>query len=230
MNSGSSGMTLSWPGAMQAKGIDGSHGCSQHGVEILPLALATLPGRAILTMDLLGGEIFSAVQGNQHMRSQPPELIQAAVHAFQDRDRFGKNRIKQIRRRWIEHVPDAVIRGDLGDIEQGLAIRTGMVVFKPPLKIEKRRALHEKRRERCHPEIGDPIARIRPATRVGQPFQASAQQTQEAPKYRHPLLESDSRRVANPLRAHRVKKSHATGPSLSHSPALLAPSINIDSS
>src|SRR5215472_5835378 len=96
-----------------------------------------------------------------------------------------------------------------------------MVVFKPPLKIEKRR-------ERCHPEIGDPIARIRPATRVGQPFQASAQQTQEAPKYRHPLLESDSRRVANPLRAHRVKKSHATGPSLSHSPAL-APSVNIDS-
>src|SRR6516164_2952891 len=87
-----------------------------------------------------------------------------------------------------------------------------MVVFKPPLKIEKRRALHEKRRERCHPEIGDPIGRVRSATRVGKSFQASAQRTQEAPKYRHPLLESDSRRVANPLGAHRVKKSHVTGP------------------
>ena len=68
-------------------------------------------------MDLLGGEIFSAVESDQHMLSQPPELVQAAVHAFQDRDRFGKNRIKQIRLRWIQHVPDPVIRGNLGYIE-----------------------------------------------------------------------------------------------------------------
>ena len=68
-------------------------------------------------MDFVGREIFRAVESDQHMPFQPPELVQPAVHAFQDRDRLGKNRIKQIRLRWIQHVPDPVIRGNLGYIE-----------------------------------------------------------------------------------------------------------------
>jgi hypothetical protein len=79
----------------------------------------------------------------------------------------------------IQHVPDLIVGGNPGYIEQGLAIRACMPFLKPPLMIEKRRALHEKRRERRHPEIGHPIGRIGPATLVGKPFQASAQRTQE---------------------------------------------------
>jgi len=129
-------------------------------------------------VDALGVEIFGPVQGDEDMISQPPERVEAAVHALQDCDRLDKDRIKQLRLRRIQHVPDLIVGGNPRYIEQGLAIRTCMLVLKPPLMIEKRRALHEKRRKRRHPEIGHPIGRIRPATLVGKPFQASAQRTQ----------------------------------------------------
>jgi hypothetical protein len=111
----------------------------------------------------------------------------------------------------IQHVPDLVVSENLGNIEQSLAIRTPMSVLKPSLIIQKRRPLHEKRRERRHPEVDHPIGRIRSATLVGKPLQASSQGVKQGRKNPHPLLESDSRPVAKPLRAHRVKKSHSTG-------------------
>ena len=69
------------------------------------------------------------------MISQPPERVQAAIGAFQDCNRFGKDRMKQLWLCWIQYVPDLVVGGNLGYIEQGLAIRTCMLVLKPPLKI-----------------------------------------------------------------------------------------------
>src|SRR5215468_2857778 len=72
-----------------------------------------------------------------------------------------------------------------------------MPALKPPLMIEKRRALHEKRRERRHPEVGYPIARIRPATLVGKRIQASSQRIEEGRQNPHPFLESDSLQVVN---------------------------------
>jgi len=63
----------------------------QHRVEILLLALAALPGRAIVSMDVLGAEILGPVEGDQHMVSQPLERLQAALQPFQDRDRIGED-------------------------------------------------------------------------------------------------------------------------------------------
>ena len=121
---------LEWDNFVMARG---HQSCPQHRVEILLLALAALPCRAIVTMDFVGVEIFGAVQGDEDMTSQPLELVEP-FHAFQDRNRFGKDRMKQLRLRRIEHVPDLVVGRKLGYIEQGLAIRTCMLVLKPPLE------------------------------------------------------------------------------------------------
>src|SRR5580693_6636728 len=59
----------------------------QHRMEILLLSFAAQPGRAMSTMDGLGTEIFGAIQGNQHMPSEPAEGVQAAGHPFQRRNR-----------------------------------------------------------------------------------------------------------------------------------------------
>src|SRR5215470_18665483 len=86
-----------------------------------------------------------------------------------------------------------------------------MCVLELLLMIQERWALHEERRERRHPEVDHAIGRIRAATLVRKPFQASSQRVQQGRKDRHPLLESDSLPVANPLCANRVKKSHYAG-------------------
>jgi hypothetical protein len=68
--------------------------------------------------------------------------------------------------------------------------------------------LHEECRERGHPEVDHSIGRIRAATLVGEPFQASPGRVQEGHENAHPLPEPDSLPFENPLNADRVKKTH----------------------
>ena len=107
-----------------------------------------------------------------------------------------------------------------------------MVILELLLMLEEGWALHEECRERGYPEVDHSIGRIRAATLVGEPFQASSQRVQEGRENVHPLLESDSLPVANPLHADRVKKSHF-GPLQAGQPGSsylrTAPRINIDS-
>jgi hypothetical protein len=99
--------------------------------------------------------------------------------------------------------------GDLRHSEQGLAIRAPMTILELLLMIQEGRALHEERRERGHPEVDHSVDRVRAATLVGKPFQASSQRVQEGRQNAHPLLESDTFPPANPFCANRVKKSHS---------------------
>jgi hypothetical protein len=181
-------------------------------MEILLLSFAAQPGRAMSTMDGLGTEIFGAIQGNQHVASEPAESVQAARHPFQRRNRIGKHRMKSFRLGRIEHVANMIVAGNLGDREQARAVRASMPKLEPPLMRKKRRALHEKHRERRHPDVAHSIGRIDPATLVRKAIQASSQRTEEGFKGPHPLTESDSRRFENPLSARRVKPPHPGSP------------------
>src|SRR5215831_17473244 len=207
-------------------------GRSQHGVEILGPALAALACRAVRAMDFLGTVIFGSVQGDQYMIAQSAEGVQAIRYALQCCDHFSEDRIEQFRLRRIQHGSNLIVGGNLGDVEQGLAIRARMVILELLLMVEEGWALHEECRERGHPEVDHSIGRIRAATLVGEPFQASSQRVQEGRENVHPLLESDSLPVANPLYADRVKKSHF-GPVQAGQPRSgyprTAPRINIDS-
>jgi hypothetical protein len=117
---------------------------------------------------------------------------------------------QQFRLRRIQHGPDLIMGGDLGHSEQGLAIRALTTILELLLMIQKGRALHEEPRERGHPEVDHLADRVRAATLVGKPFQASSQRVQEGRQNAHPLPESNSFAPANPLCANRVKKSHPT--------------------
>jgi hypothetical protein len=54
-----------------------------------------------------------------------------------------------------------------------------MPKLEPPLMRKKRRALHEKHRERRHPDVAHSIGRIDSATLVRKAIQASSQRTEE---------------------------------------------------
>ncbi|MGA2291602.1 DUF2927 domain-containing protein, partial [Bradyrhizobium sp.] len=192
----------------------------EHRMEILGLSFAAQPGRAMPTMDVLGAEIFRSIQGDQHMIPQPTKSIQAVGHRFQRRDRIGKHRMKPFRLCRIQHVANMVVAGDLGDPEQALAVRTPVPLLQPQLMRQKRGALHEKHRERRHPDVAHRVGHVRSSALVRKCFQAPSQRTEEGLKGPHPHTEADSRPFANPHSVRRVKTPHPRRrPSLSKHPS-----------
>jgi hypothetical protein len=80
-----------------------------------------------------------------------------------------------------------------------------MPKLEPPLMRKKRRALHEKHRERRHPDVAHSIGRIDPATLVRKAIQASSQRTEEGfkgPRIPFLLVESNRRTPAALPRRH----------------------------
>ena len=74
-----------------------------------------------------------------------------------------------------------------------------MPKLEPPLMRKKRRALHEKHRERRHPDVAHAKGRIHTTPLVRKPVQAASQRPKQGIEQTHAPDESHSRVLANPL-------------------------------
>ena len=68
----------------------------------------------------------------------------------------------------IELRADLAVAGDFAHAEQCLAVRTALTGLQMPLMGQKRRALHEERREPGQSEIGHVVGRVPTPPLVGQ--------------------------------------------------------------
>jgi hypothetical protein len=75
------------------------------------------------------------------------QAVQAA-RLFQFRHHGGKHRMEMVGVGRVQHRPDVVVAGDLGEAKQGLAIRPPLTLLQPPLMRQKRRALQEEQGKR----------------------------------------------------------------------------------
>ncbi|HME21507.1 MAG TPA: hypothetical protein VKI44_09225 [Acetobacteraceae bacterium] len=98
--------------------------------------------------------IFGAVEGDQNMPVEPAEHVEPARDPPQLCDRFSERRIKQRRRRRVQHVTNVIVARDLRYAEQTRAVGSPMALLELPLMSEERRALHEKHRKRRHTDVG----------------------------------------------------------------------------
>jgi hypothetical protein len=79
---------------------------------------------------------------------------------------------------------------DLAHSEQCLTVRTALAGFQMPLVSQKRRALHEKRRERGQGEICHVIGRVLASPLIGEGPAATAQGIEKAVLNGHMPVES----------------------------------------
>src|SRR5580692_11928467 len=178
---------------------------SQHGVVILDIALAPEPTRAVLAVNGLRTMILRAIERDQHMAAQPAEHIQATLGLPKLLDDLCEHRMQQIWRRRVQHVPDMIVARDLRQPEQRLAVGSPVALLEPPLMRQERRALHEKHRERCHPDVAHRILRVQATALVGKTLQASPQTTKKRLERSHALHQSHPKAFGNPLSRARYK-------------------------
>ena len=143
--------------------------------------------------------MFRAVERDQRMSAQPAEHIQAARSPLELFNHVAEHGMQQIRGSRIQHVADMIIRRYFRQAEQRLAVGSRTPLLKSTLVLQKRRALHKKRRKRRHPDVTHRIARIRPPALVRKTVQAPPQRTKKGLKRTHALHESDFDAVGNPL-------------------------------
>src|SRR5271163_2934920 len=167
MNSGSSGITLSCPGAT-------SVAASMLWKYSVP-SIASDPRRAVPAMDLPRTVILAAIQRDQHPPIEPAEHVEAAVDLPELLDGFGEHRTQQRRRGRIEHVADVVVGGDFGDTEKAGAVGSAVAFLQLALMRQERRALHEEHREGRHADVADAVGRVHAVALVREPVQAPSQ-------------------------------------------------------
>ena len=123
MNSGSSGMTLSWPGATRlAASMVWKYSVSPGLLLPAPRRRSSSGGNGWIFEQM----ILGAVQGDQQPAAEPAEIVQPAFAPLQGRDRLGEHRMEKLRRRRVQHVADVIVARYLRQPEQGLAVRTPM--------------------------------------------------------------------------------------------------------
>jgi hypothetical protein len=74
--------------------------------------------------------------------------------------------IEMVRRHAVQHLPDVVVAGNRRHPQQGLRVRPPATLRQRPLMRQKRRALHEKYRERRKPDIGHRIPTVAPGSLI----------------------------------------------------------------
>src|SRR5260221_879917 len=185
----------------------GVAGCDEgrryHGMEILDLT-ALRNGRTAQAMHLGGAVVFGAVEGNQHVTAQTAERRQA-IAGFKRPDRGVEHGLESAGRYGFEHCADVVVARDFGHLEQRLAVRAAAAFEQPALLREKRRALHEENRKRCHADIGHGVMDIAPASLVRQPGTDATHRRDERIEPLHAMVESDA-----PPKGHRKNLPEST--------------------
>jgi len=164
----------------------------QHGVEILGFPILALPRRAVLAVKFVRAKVFSSIKGNQYMTAKAVKRLKEAGVLLQTTANGAEYWEKLRRRCRIQRLPDLIVLGDLVHTEKALAVRTSVSLLKPPLMGEKRRALHEKRRERRHAEIRHPVLSVRSRAVIRERAHALPQCIEQGLDRLHPRSESDS--------------------------------------
>jgi hypothetical protein len=167
-------------------------GRPQHDVEVLRLAAVSKPFRASRTMQLVGAKVLGAIKGDQHMAIGLAEHVQAA-RCRQLRQHRVERRMQRRGFGGIQHGADVIVARDLGQPEQGFAIRPAAALTQPLLMRQEGRTLHEKHRERRDADIGDRIGQVRPMTLVRERLTASTQAGDQGAQAVHQAVESDFR-------------------------------------
>ena len=121
-------------------------GCTEEGMEKIDLAVRVLLSRAARAVDFARPEVLGPVECYQHPAIQTPECRQP---------------IRSLGCGAVQHLPDMVIARYLLHAEQGLAVRASPARRQHLLMRKKRRALHEKHRERRHPDVRHRVGAVR---------------------------------------------------------------------
>ena len=118
------------------------NGRRKQGVIVFPLAVIAFSRLAVRAAEFLRGEIFGAIERNQHTSVEPSEKPQTPA-LLQHIERRAKQGKKCCRFDRIEHVADMIVGRDFVHAEQARAVRFAAPRFQRPLVAEERRALRE---------------------------------------------------------------------------------------
>ena len=123
-------------------------------------------------------------------RGKTARVLQPTLNLFE-------RRMEQRRLNLVQHNANLIVARDISHLEQGLAVRTAFTFTQPPLMGQKRRALHEKHRERRHAHIfhGEMAIGRPPVWEAGA---GAAHRFNQRIKPFHPIVESASHLQLNP--------------------------------
>ena len=162
----------------------------QQGVMVFHHAIAAFAGRAVRTVQLGRTVILRAIQRDQQMAPEDAQLVDR-TGPLQFGERGGDRGVELLRLDRVEHGADLIVAGDPVHREQGLAVGPSMARRQMPLMRQEGRALHEKRGERRHAEIGHGVDRVPPLPLVGDRQAATANGSDQAVRRGgHPATES----------------------------------------
>jgi hypothetical protein len=130
-----------------------------------------------------------SVQRNQYAPIQVAHGVQPAA-LVQFGHEIGEHGMKHLWFDGIEFRANLTVPGDLAHPEQGLTVRSALAGLQMSLMRQKRRALHEERRERREHEIRHVVSRVPATPLVGQRPAATAQGIEKAILEGHSPVES----------------------------------------
>ena len=141
---------------------------SEHGVEVLGLAVRPHARGAVSAAELVGGKVLGAVEGDEQPSVEPPQKVEAAA-AVEVVDDVVEHSVEMLGRGSVEHVAYVVVAGDPLDSEQGAGVRLAPTGFEVLLRGQEGRALQKHHGEGGHAEVGHRQARVAagPAVRHG---------------------------------------------------------------
>ena len=168
-------------------------GCTEEGMEKIDLAVRVLLSRAARAVDFARPEVLGPVECYQHPAIQTPECRQP---------------IRSLGCGAVQHLPDMVIARYLLHAEQGLAVRASPARRQHLLMRKKRRALHEKHRERRHPDVRHRVGTVRAAATIRQAGADPFQFRQQVFQYFHATVEPQADSQTQVLSQPRVNGSH----------------------
>ena len=142
-------------------------------------------------MNLGGAVVLRAVERDQHVIAEAAQGGQAAA-GLQRMHRLFEQRMEEPWLDRIENGADVIVAGDVGHLEQRMAVRPALAFEQPALVREKRRALHEKDREGCHANIGHGEMAVAPVPPIRQSRAHAAHRVDERIKPSHSIVESVS--------------------------------------
>ena len=141
--------------------------------------------------------VFGSIQRDQDVAIEDPHLAETAALLQLGHD-IAKHRKEQSRIDRVELGAYLAVAGDLGDAEQGLAVRPALTGLEMPLVCQEGWALHEERGKRGEREIGHRITRVRALPPVGQSLAVAQQRSEKAILDIHAPVESKIAFQGNP--------------------------------
>ena len=139
--------------------IRGHHHRGYGAVIVGDLARLMFEVRTLWAMNLLGGEIPGAVQGNQGGSMDGTKALEDFVFA----ERLVNaviHRIERFRRDGVQHVPDLIVAGDGLDLEEALRVVVAPGGLHGLLMGQERRRLSEEHRKGPQAKVGHAIGGV----------------------------------------------------------------------